>query len=239
LAGTIRDGVSAVALTKLGTGTLTLSGANTYSGPTAINAGTLAAGAGNAFSANSAFTVASGAQLDLGGYSQTVGSFSGDGTITNSRAGSPATLTSGGDNTAPVFNGLIQDGASSIAIAKIGAGTLTLTGLNTYSGGTIVTGGLISFNSSNNFGSGNITLDGGGLQWATGTTTDISPQLAPFGAGGATFDTNGNNVTLGSSLSSTGGLTKTGTGTLTLSAVNSYQGGTSINARTLHEAWDN
>src|SRR5262249_56659474 len=62
-------------------------------------------------------------------------------------------------------------------------------GTNTYSGGTSVTGGLINFSSASNFGSGTITLDGGGLQWASGTTTDISSKLAAFGSGGANFDT--------------------------------------------------
>jgi autotransporter-associated beta strand protein len=118
-------------------------------------------------------------------------------------------------------------------LSKIGAGTLTLSGTNTYSGGTSVTGGLINFSSANNFGSGLITLNGGGLQWASGTTTDISTRLAAFGAGGATFDTNGNNVTLAASLSGPGGLTKIGAGTLTLSGTSGYTGTTNVNAGTL------
>ena len=67
---------------------------------------------------------------------------------------------------------------------------------NTYTGGTTVTGGLVNFAAANNLGSGHVTLNGGGLQWATGNTADISGQLASLGSGGATFDTNGNNVTL-------------------------------------------
>src|SRR5262249_36059050 len=94
-------------------------------------------------------------------------------------------------------------------------------------------GGLINFNSASNFGAGLITLNGGGLQWATGTTTDISSKLTAFGAGGATFDTNGNNVTLASALLGAGGLTKVGAGTLRLSGANTYAGGTTINAGTL------
>ena len=78
-----------------------------------------------------------------------------------------------------------------------------------------------------------ITLDGGGLQWAAGTSTDISSKLAPFGSGGATFDTNGNSVTLASTLSGTGGLTKIGSGTLTLSGSTTYAGATVVNAGTL------
>ena len=69
-----------------------------------------------------------------------------------------------------------------------------------------MTGGLVSFAAANNLGSGTITLDGGGLQWATGNTLDISSRLAPLGAGGGTFDTNGNNVTLASTISGAGAL---------------------------------
>jgi outer membrane autotransporter protein len=134
---------------------------------------------------------------------------------------------------------LAADISGAGSLSKAGAGTLVLTGNNSYSGGTSITGGLINFNSANSFGTGAITLDGGGLQWATGNSADISSQLAAFGAAGATFDTNGNNVTLASSLSGPGSLTKTGAGTMTLAGVNSYQGGTAVNAGTLAVAADN
>jgi autotransporter-associated beta strand protein/T5SS/PEP-CTERM-associated repeat protein len=123
-------------------------------------------------------------------------------------------------------------------LSKAGVGTLVLTDNNSYSGGTTVTGGFINFNSATSFGTGPITLDGGGLQWATGNSADVSSQLAAFGAGGATFDTNGNNVTLASALSGPGGLTKVGAGTMTLSGINTYQGGTAINGGTLAVATD-
>jgi autotransporter-associated beta strand protein/T5SS/PEP-CTERM-associated repeat protein len=74
LAGTISG---AGGLAKTGAGTLTLSGASSYSGATAVNAGTLQAGAANAFAPGSAFTVASGATLDLNNFNQTIGSLAG------------------------------------------------------------------------------------------------------------------------------------------------------------------
>jgi outer membrane autotransporter protein len=126
--------------------------------------------------------------------------------------------------------------AGSWGLAKSGAGTLVLQTANTYSGGTSVTGGLVNFAAANNFGSGQITLSGGGLQWATGTTTDISSQLNSIGSGGATFDTNGNNVTFATAVGGTGGLTKAGTGTLTLSGANFYSGTTTVSAGTLQLA---
>ncbi|NVO12426.1 MAG: autotransporter domain-containing protein [Rhodoplanes sp.] len=118
-------------------------------------------------------------------------------------------------------------------LTKAGAGILTLTGTNTYTGGTLITGGLINFNAAANFGTGLITLDGGGLQWATGNTTDISARLTALGSNGGTFDTNGNDVTFASGLTGTGGVTKAGAGTLTLGAVNTYTGATIISGGTL------
>ena len=120
--------------------------------------------------------------------------------------------------------------AGSVTLTKIGAGTLTLTAANTYGNGTVVSGGLVEFSTADNFGSGNVTLDGGGLQWASGSTTDISPRLNAIGAGGATFNTNGNDVTLGTVLSGGGGFTKTGAGKLTLTTANTYTGGTTLAA---------
>ena len=106
---------------------------------------------------------------------------------------------------------------------------MVLTNTNTYAGGTTVSGGgLINFNAASNFGSGNITLNGGGLQWATGNTADISGMLNPIGSGGATFDTNGNNVPFFSALSGAGGLTKVGNGILFLTGNDTYAGPTNV-----------
>jgi autotransporter-associated beta strand protein len=117
---------------------------------------------------------------------------------------------------------------------KTGAGLLALTGTNTYTGGTTVTGGLVNFSTLSNLGTGDITLNGGGLQWATGSTVDVSTQLNPLGPNGATFDTNGNNVTLAGNLTGTNGvLIKQGDGILTLTGADTYSGGTQINTGTL------
>ena len=112
-------------LSKIGAGTLTLSGQSTYTGATGVNAGTLQAGAVNAFSPFSAFTVASGATLNLASFNQTIGSLAGAGGVT---LGS-AMLTTGNDNTSTTFSGVISGAGG---LAKIGNGILTLTGANTY-----------------------------------------------------------------------------------------------------------
>jgi outer membrane autotransporter protein len=155
-------------------------------------------------------------------------------------------LTTGGQNANATIGGVISDGTSpgnnfelpanltGGSLTKVGTGTLTLTGANTYTGGTTVTGGLIDFASLSNFGAGNITLNGGGLQWAPGNTADVSGRLNPFGAAGATFDTNGNNVTLASSLTGAGSLGKQGAGALTLSGADTYTGNTTVSAGALY-----
>ncbi|SEL90722.1 autotransporter-associated beta strand repeat-containing protein, partial [Variovorax sp. YR750] len=121
-------------------------------------------------------------------------------------------------------------------VAQNGSGITVLSGANTYSGGTLVNAGLINFSNGANLGTGNITLNGGGLQWAAANTTDISGRLNALGANGGTFDTNGNNVTLASGISGTGGLTKTGAGTLTLTSANTYTGETIVGNGTLQLA---
>ena len=75
-----------------------------------------------------------------------------------------------------------------------------------------------------------VTLNGGGLQWAAGTTTDISSRLV-LGAGGGTFDTGGNNVTFATGLSGAGGITKQGNGILNLAGANTYTGPTAVDGR--------
>ena len=119
MGGTINDGVSPLAcgcvipgsgasLVKVGAGTLTLSGANTYTGGTTITAGTL--------------------QLGNGG---TTGSILGD--VVNN-----ATLAFNRSN-AYQFDGAIS---GSGAVQQIGAGTTTLTAVNTYAGATTISAGI-------------------------------------------------------------------------------------------------
>ena len=90
LAGVL-DGAGS--LSKNGTGLLTLTGANSYTGGTFVNAGTLRAGATNVFGTGSMF-VNSGATLDLNNFSTSFGSLFGNGSVT---LGS-ANLSLGADN---------------------------------------------------------------------------------------------------------------------------------------------
>ncbi|WP_342711424.1 autotransporter domain-containing protein [Bradyrhizobium sp. B124] len=196
-----------------GGGTLNVSGAFTVNG-NSVTGGAGGVGAGN------------GSALGTGMFLQ------GNGTLTFSPAAGQNQTVSDiiSDQTGSGGTGV---NAGSWSLAKTGLGTLTLTAANTYSGGTTVSGGLVNFNAANNFGSGNVTLNGGGLQWASGNTADISGRLNAIGSGGATFDYNGNAVTLATALTGTGGVTVANSGSggaLTFTAAESYSGGTTINS---------
>src|SRR5579862_6439037 len=235
--GNIQNGSNSNATTGLtvSSGTLTLSGVNTYTGATTIVNGTLQAGASatmtfGPFGVGSAMTVGtagttSNPTLDLNGYNVTIGSLSGTGQgIVTNRGGigdTPATLTvqTGGN-----FAGTIQDGniTATTALALTG-GTLTLSGTNTYSGGTTISGGstLVVTNSSS-AGLGTVTLGGGTFQNAAGNgTTPLSLSNAfSIGGGTGTIDTNGSNsgnIALSGPLSGIGALSIVGGNTLTLS----------------------
>jgi fibronectin-binding autotransporter adhesin len=215
-------------LIKAGAGTLTLSAVNTYTGGTRIDAGTLMISGSGTLGVSSASTTVNGGTLDLGGTTQTQngGVTLTGGTIQNGTLSSAGDFSLGAGTVSATLTGTGR-------VVKNGTGTVILSGTNTYTGGTAVEGGLINFASASNFSTGSITLNGGGLQWATGNTTDISSRLTALGAGGGTFDTNGNTVTLASSIAGTGSLTKAGMGTLVLAAANSYAGGTVVNGGTL------
>src|SRR5438128_564272 len=86
---------------------------------------------------------ASGATLGLNNFNQTIGSLAGAGTVTNGGAAN-RTLTTGGDNTSTAFSGVIQDGAAGATnLTKVGTGTFTLSGANTYTGTTTISAGTL------------------------------------------------------------------------------------------------
>ena len=194
--------------TKTGTGTLLLSGANTYSGPTNVNFGVLAGGATNTFSPISAFSIAPGAVLNLGGFSQIIGSLAGGGIVTTSGA---AVLTTGGNNSSTTFGGVIQNGAGALGLNKAGTGTLTLSGTNAYTGGTTISAGILQLG------------NGGASGSITGNVTDNS-----------IFAINRSDAfSYGGVISGSGAFQQNGTGTTSLTAANTYTGGTTISAGTL------
>ncbi|MGA2254439.1 MAG: autotransporter-associated beta strand repeat-containing protein, partial [Thermoguttaceae bacterium] len=222
-------------LTVTGTGTLTLTGANTYTGDTVISEGTLKLGSADAIpSGENAGNVEVDGTLDLNGYSVTVNGLSGDGTVTSGVIGSVA-LTVGANDQSSGFDGVIEDGSGMVSLEKTGAGVLTLTGANTYSGNTTLDDGTLSFASGALGATGNIIFDGGALQWYGTNTEDISSRVAPIASGQtAIFNIpTSNTVTLASALSGQGDVAKVGSGILILTGSNTYSGGTTTEQGTL------
>ncbi|MGQ0582931.1 MAG: autotransporter outer membrane beta-barrel domain-containing protein [Reyranella sp.] len=118
----------------------------------------------------------------------------------------------------------------------IAGGTVNLLGTNTFTGGTtIASGGTLRAGADAAMGavSGGLTFTGGTLQATSAFTVARQVSLA---TGGGTIDTNGNNILVSTAIAGSGGLTKAGTGILTVSGANSYVGGTTINAGTLRLA---
>src|SRR5690606_26764426 len=124
-------------LTKTGLGTLVLNNAaSSYAGATHVAAGILRTGAAGLFAPAASLTVSDAAVLDLDGHSQEVGSLSGSGLVSLGTA----TLTIGAGDATSAFSGGISGAGG---LVKTGAGVLTLSGVNSYTGGTVVSDGVL------------------------------------------------------------------------------------------------
>ncbi len=221
--GTVQDGVGPLSLVKNGTGTQTLGGPNSYTGTTTVNAGTLLAASGpTAFGNNSAVTV-NGGTLDIGGNDNTIGSLAGGGgTVQSSFAA--GTLTTGGLNTNTTYSGVVQDGAGgTFALVKNGTGFQTLSGTNSYTGGTTLNAGTLAAGSTKAFGSGNVTVTGGTLQTVGGPRiVDIGGGNIAINGGTALFNVGGTTAGVTHDQILTTGTVGTINGTLTLVQQNGY-----------------
>ena len=132
------------------------------------------------------------------------------------------------------ISGVIQDqtspSAATSSIEKSGAGTLVLSGANTYTGGTALNAGTIAVANNAALGAGALTM-AGGTSLQANSSVSLANNVALSGA--STINTNGNNMGLSGNMTGSGGFTKTGAGTLTLSGTNAYSGGTTVSAGTL------
>ena len=150
-------------ITKTGVGVLGLGGANTYTGGTAINGGTVQFTTAGAGLANSPVTVGAAGTLNLAGLSSIVGSLAGSGAVISATNGIPivaaSLLTLGGDGSSTVFGGTIS---GAIALSKIGGGNFQLTNPgNTFTGGVTVNSGTLQLGGAglNTTGSGSVTIN--------------------------------------------------------------------------------
>lgn len=165
------------ALAKTGAGTLTLAGANTYSGGTTLAAGTLLVGHDTAL--GSGTVTLGGGNLGTSGGARTLANnlvLQSDATFTG-----PDALTLTGNlalarsreltiaaGTHVTLSGVVSGAGR--GLNKFGAGTLELTGANTYTGGTLIAEGTVRINNltGSAFGTGAVTIDADGTLTGAG-----------------------------------------------------------------------
>ncbi len=126
-------------------------------------------------------------------------------------------------------------------LTKDGAGTLTLSALNSYTGLTTVNGGTLSMGFANAFAASSAVTVNSGATLALNDFTQTTNNLS--GAGAISLGSlattvliasnDATSTTFSGAISGAGDLTKTGAGTLTLSGANTYAGGTTLNTGTL------
>lgn len=231
-------------------GTLIMAGTSTYTGATAVQEGRmiLQGGASNRISSSTSVVLGNlttSGVLQLGDASgtsdQTVGSLASSGTGTaNAVVGGNAassTLTVN-QSTTTTYAGTIGGtgtNENNLNLVMSGPGTLILSGTNTYSGTTTVSGGTLSISSSSNLGDGSATntiaLSNGAALQNTGASVDLGTNRSvSLGSGGGAVDVAASDVLTISGVVSGSTLTKTGAGTVVLSASNTYTGSTVIAA---------
>ncbi len=209
------SGLGECRIYKVGTGTLTLTGNNTYTGNatgiagTQVNAGTLSIGNGGATGSLAA---------------------------TNAAVAAGAAIIFNRDNTAASTYPGILSGAGTVT--KLGNGQVNFHGVNTYTAGTAIKGGIIGVNNAASLGNVagpvNFTIaDGGILGTAAGVVEAHSFNVATgltasFGAATAA-----DSLEVTTAITGAGSLAVNGSGVLTLSAPNAYAGNTSVTSGTL------
>lgn len=120
----------------------------------------------------------------------------------------------------------------------IGTGVVTLANTNSYSGGTYVNSGTLAISSDSSLGSGALNL-GGTLDIIGSTAFASSKNISLTGGGGIIKVDNTAGASLSTIITGNAPLTKTGNGTLTLSAQEAFTGGTTVNGGTLNLSYNN
>jgi autotransporter-associated beta strand protein len=256
--GVYQNGDGSASLTKVGTGRLTLNGANTYTGGTTVSAGTLA---GTTTGLQGNITNNAAVVFDQNTDGTYAGVMSGSGTLSKSgtgrltltgantytggttvSAGTLAGTTTGlqgniTNNAAVVFdqntNGTYAGVMSGLGtLSKSGTGTLTLSGNNTFTGGTNLNAGTIRIENNSALGTGTLTIFGSTLDYANGIRIANAIDLRTD----STLNVSSGSATQVGAVRQTGGvfgITKTGSGTLTLTGSHTYTGTTVVEAGTL------
>jgi autotransporter-associated beta strand protein len=181
-------GTSSLTVASGSTNAVTLSGANTHTGGTTLNAGNLVLGNASGLGSTSGALAVNGGMLDLGNFSTTVGAASINGGVIQNGTLTATSFTANNPNSAGVS--AVLAGASA-SLVKNNFGTLALTAQNTYGGATTVNAGTLNLLGGI---SGSVTVAGGTLS-GTGTI------------GGAFTNQSGGSIAPGVDASSIGTLT--------------------------------
>ena len=227
-------------LTKVGTGTLLVQTVNSYGGNTTISNGVFQLGVNEAIPSGASagsgdVLLQSPGTLDMNGFNNTINALIGGGTVDTVSGGTPL-LTIGNNNDSGTFSGVIQNTAGTLALTKAGTGMETLTGTNTYAGGTTVSAGTLRIGNSQSLPAGGaVTVNGGtldlGASAVVGTLVGTAPGVI------ANNSTTATNILVVTNTSTFGGLIADGSGgggvrvlvsggTLQLNTANTYSGGT-------------
>ncbi len=234
LAAQIQEQTGTLSITKVGTGTLTLTGPSSYTGGTNLYGGTLSLG-NNAALGTGAVYADGGTTIDIQNGI----------TINNDLTMYASMNLNVGSGAIGTYSGQISEFSDPSAIFKTGAGTLVLTNnTNSFSSGAIIEEGTIQVTADHALGSGPITLDSGTLQ--AGANLNLANVSILFGAASGTIDTNGFDVrtsaSMGDNDTPSGTFTKTGAGTLTVDGFagnDNYSTATDVAQGTLKAATTN
>ncbi len=172
-------------LRKQGDGTLMLSGNNNFTGGLTVEKGTVQAGTADHAFGSGLLNVNEGAKVDLANFNTTTGGLAGAGDV--AMGGGKLTLDQSFDT---LFSGVV-DGSG--ALTKTGSGTLTLAGVNSYTGQTVVSGGTLKQGAQGAF-----NASSSGYEVASNGTLDLggySTSLASLGnTGNVNFGGTGGTV---------------------------------------------
>ncbi|WP_206858418.1 autotransporter-associated beta strand repeat-containing protein [Lysobacter changpingensis] len=234
----------------LGSGTVSLTGNNRYTGSTTVSGAALAfdsvANGGTASAIGASSSDSSNLVLENGTLRYTGTTATTDRGFTLVNAGSTRNIEVVEATTELTFTGQVTS-PDDAGFTKTGAGTLTLAnGGNDYIGATTISGGTLSVNTLADGGqasgigaasadSANLVLQGGGTLRYTGATASSDRGFTVTSGLGGTIDVSNaaTTLTLGGIATGDALLRKQGDGTLVLSGTNTYRGQTFVDAGTL------
>jgi autotransporter-associated beta strand protein len=227
-------------LTKTGAGTLVLANTNSYSGTTTVSQGTLQVTNPAALQNSSVVVnvdgglqfsaVASGGTISMAG-------LSGSNSLSLTSNGAPIVLSVGSNDTDTTFSGALTGGGT---LAKVGTGSLYLSGSSSWTGGLTLDPGIVAINSDASLGAvptypaDSIRFVANATLQARNTLSIAANRNVAIAVGStAAFDPGGGTLTIAGNISGAGTLEKIGTGTLILTGSNSDTGDTVIVSGTL------